>query len=62
MQKIQKPNTSLIQRQKPWLWVAPLFLLAFVPFSIQQSGLDNPVAVGAFLNGNFPATTPSGAL
>ena len=40
------------------LWICCLFLVAFLPLGIQQYGLNQPVAVDAYLNGAFPATTP----
>ena len=35
-------------------------LLAAFPPNVSAPGLENPVAIGKFLNGSLPATTPSG--
>ncbi|MEO0900374.1 MAG: PQQ-dependent sugar dehydrogenase [Bacteroidota bacterium] len=40
------------------LIAAALVLVAFIPKQIFMSGLNGPAAVGTYLNGTFPSTTP----
>ncbi|MEL6853065.1 MAG: PQQ-dependent sugar dehydrogenase, partial [Bacteroidota bacterium] len=44
-----------------YFWLGTTFLLfsAFLPYAIQQHGLSNAEAIGAFLDGNMPTQTPS---
>ncbi|MEL6845476.1 MAG: hypothetical protein AAFP02_19910, partial [Bacteroidota bacterium] len=43
-------------------WMIAIYglFVAMIPLGIMQHGLDNAEAVGAFMNGTLPATTPGG--
>ncbi|MEL6676190.1 MAG: PA14 domain-containing protein [Bacteroidota bacterium] len=57
---IEKQETALPFPLRRW-WVGlGILFLAFVPMAIQQHGISNPTARGAFFDGAFPETTPGG--
>jgi len=54
---------SFLQGKPKWIGIAALLLMGFMPLAIMQTGRDNPVPVGPYLDGAFPpapAQTGSG--
>ena len=53
-------RSRLITQKILILGLGVLFLSALIPIYVMQHGMDSPSAIGAYINGSLPSTTPGG--